>query len=141
MVSQTFVNRGGQPEHLQEPLLDGAQRRQVHLDVAVDLQAAQGQSLKRPQHQLRSRARRGPFGVTGIEPGHLLALGVQVAPGAEFEQGQHAQANRQQTNQAGDASVRVQIQRGQGQRLAFQATEAVFDQILSPIGQHRLGQG
>ena len=44
MVSQTFVNRGGQPEHLQEPLLDGAQRRQVHLDVAVDLQAAQGQS-------------------------------------------------------------------------------------------------
>jgi hypothetical protein len=50
MVSQTSVNRGGQAEHLQEPLLDGAQRRQVHLDVGARVQVGQGQSLKGPQH-------------------------------------------------------------------------------------------
>lgn len=139
MLTQSQVNIWRQAQQLQDALAHWRQRRQLPVDLVSLLEDRQGQAVKRAQQHFRGRAGGGSFGVAGVDPGHRAALPLQLPSGLKLQCRQHPQANHQQADQSGDAVIRVQIDRRQRQRFAFEAAKAALDQILSPVGQHACG--
>src|SRR5882672_10494631 len=140
MLSQLQVNLWRQTEQVQDALLHRRQRRQIRTDLTRLRDHCQCYSLKHTQHQFGSWARGRPLGVARIDARQLRPRALQLPAHAEFQQAQHPQGNQQHPQQPGDPLLRVQIQRGQRQRLPFQSPEAALDQVLLAVRQHCLLQ-
>ena len=63
-------------------------------------------------------------GVAGREASEGPGLGGKLLTDDVLDEGQEPQADREQANQAGDVVIAVEEERGEGERLAFQAAEA-----------------
>ena len=136
MPAQSSIDILWDIEQFQDTLLQG---RQVSDRRYPLLKHHQRQPGKDPQHHLRGRACGGPRGITRIEPGQSLSVLWQPLAHRELDQGQHAQADTQQPDQAFDAGLRAQIHRRERQRSALEPAEATLNEIGVAVGQH-LGQ-
>jgi hypothetical protein len=76
----------------------------------------QRHALKPFQQARRRGADRGPFRVAGRQPGPPRPFGRQALADDTFQPREHAQADRQQPDQASDAIVPLQIQGGSAPR-------------------------
>jgi hypothetical protein len=113
----------------------------VALDLLPDRCDIQVDLLESFQHAFCGGLRRSSFRVSGIQPCQFFIPFGQTTPDVKLEQGQDAQPDGQQPDQAGSSTVILQVHGGQRQGLTFEPSKAAFHQIFFPVGQDRLFQG
>src|SRR5437899_7762844 len=103
----------------------------------------QGQvdALQGSQQGFSSWTAGGALGIARIQSWQNGFCSSQVLAHTELQQGQNAQANRQQANEASRTLVTLQIHGCQRQRFAFEPSKATLHQVFFAVGQDRLLKG
>ena len=94
--------------------------------------------LKSSQQGFSRGTLRRPFGIARIQPCQACLLVSQTLAHLELQQGQDAQADREQAHQTSRALVTLHIHGRERERFAFQASKAMLHQVFFTVGQDRL---
>src|SRR5216684_880732 len=97
--------------------------------------------LKSSQQRFSCGTLRRPFGIARIQPCQVFLLVSQPLAHLELQQGQDAQADREQAHQTSRALGTLDIHGRERERFAFQASKAMLHQVFFTVGQDRLLQG
>lgn len=102
--------------------------------------SVEGEVIKGIEESFGGGLIRSPLGVSSVQPFERFAGGRQVASRDKLGEGQEAQGDAQQQEQAADPAIIFQEERGNGQQTTFQAVETMFGLPLLAIAVDRPDQ-